>query len=95
MKRLTLALVSLLTVSAAHAYEYYDQYAQYQPKQQSAIISQDPPPGMQDPFAGQQPPPPPVKTYDLPPRKPIYEERMQFDASCTCYIKVYNQIGWQ
>ena len=46
------------------------------------------------------PPPPPVgRVYNLPryglySGRPVYEERMQWDYNCNCYIKVLNQIGW-
>lgn len=85
MKRL---LCSALIVIAGSV------YAGDQPAQ-SAIISQGPPPGMTDPFGSQQPPPPPPsKVYNLPPPKPVYEERMMWDYNCRCYLKVLNQIGW-
>ena len=41
------------------------------------------------------------RVYPLPPstdprfQTPIWEERLQFEPSCNCYIKIYNQIGWQ
>lgn len=41
------------------------------------------------------------RVYALPPstdprfQRPIWEERLQFEPSCNCYIKIYNQIGWQ
>lgn len=41
------------------------------------------------------------RVYPLPPstdprfQRPIWEERLQFEPSCNCYIKIYNQIGWQ
>ena len=29
------------------------------------------------------------------PAQPVYEERLEFDSSCNCYVKVYHQIGWR
>lgn len=40
------------------------------------------------------------RVYQLPPsdnpalRNPVYEEKWQFEPSCQCQVKVYNQIGW-
>lgn len=47
------------------------------------------------------PPPPPVgRIYNLPrqglypPGRPVYEERVQWDITCNCYVRYLNQIGW-
>jgi hypothetical protein len=46
-----------------------------------------------------QPAPPTARVYNLPRQglysgRPVYEERMQWEYSCNCYIRVLNQIGW-
>lgn len=40
------------------------------------------------------------RVYQLPPTdnpafRPVYEERWQYEPSCQCQVKIYNQIGWQ
>lgn len=35
------------------------------------------------------------RIYSLPQPRPVYEERIQWEPSCNCYTRVYNQIGWQ
>ena len=36
-------------------------------------------------------PPSPDPRYQI----PLWEERLQYEPSCNCYVKVFNQIGWQ
>jgi hypothetical protein len=38
---------------------------------------------------------PQSRVYSLPAPRPIYEERTQWDYNCNCYVRIYNQIGWE
>ena len=31
----------------------------------------------------------------FPGARPMYQESWQFEPSCQCQVKIYNQIGWQ
>lgn len=29
------------------------------------------------------------------PVQPVYEERLEFDSGCDCYVKTYHHVGWR
>jgi len=38
---------------------------------------------------------PQPRVIPLPPPRPVYQETVEYNSDCNCYVKVLRQIGWQ
>lgn len=102
MKIITTLFLSACIVTSAHADGYrghHGHHDHYRSASPSAWIAPMIIGGAIGYVISNQSRPQPQVVYTEPApvytRQPIYEERVQYDVNCDCYVKSYVQIGWR